>query len=308
MAVATTLATPAAFVVTVSADSVALAPELGAANVTVTPGTGLPEVSFTDTCNCVPNAVEISVDCVTPPVATIDDAAPAVFARLYVSVVPAMPAAVAVTVYDPAVAFAVAVTLATPDAFVVAVSADNVAVAPPDAGTTTNVTITPETALLLPSFTVACNAVPKAVVIGVDCVAPPLTEINVGALAVFVRLYVSVVPAMPAAVAVTVYDPAVALAVAVTPATPDASVVAVSADNVAVAPPDAGTTTNVTTTPETGLLLPSFTVACNAVPKVVVIGVVWVEAPVTDTVDAAPAVFVKLNVNCVAKPATLAVT
>ena len=81
-AVAVTLASPAAFVLAVGDDRLALAPEPGGANVTVAPDTGLFEASLTVTCSCWPNCVLIKVDCVPPPVAATLAAAPAVLVRL----------------------------------------------------------------------------------------------------------------------------------------------------------------------------------------------------------------------------------
>ena len=63
LAVAVTLATPEALVVAVSDDSVALAPDAGTANVTVTPGTGKFELSRTVTCSGLAKAVEMTVVC-----------------------------------------------------------------------------------------------------------------------------------------------------------------------------------------------------------------------------------------------------
>ena len=71
MAVAVMLAIPAALVMTVRADSAALAPVAGAANVTVTPLTGLLPASRTVTCNGVAKAAVIAADCGVPPVAAM---------------------------------------------------------------------------------------------------------------------------------------------------------------------------------------------------------------------------------------------
>ena len=97
LAVAVTVATPAALVMTVRADSVARAPVDGAANVTVTPLTGLLLASRTVTWSEVAKAVLIAVDCgVLPAVAVMLAAAPAVLVRAKVAGV-AAPAALAVT-------------------------------------------------------------------------------------------------------------------------------------------------------------------------------------------------------------------
>jgi hypothetical protein len=79
--VAVTDAMPFEPVVTVVALSVADAEPEGAANVTVTPGTGLPFASSTVADSDDPNAVLTVADCDAPPTAAIDAAAPAVFVR-----------------------------------------------------------------------------------------------------------------------------------------------------------------------------------------------------------------------------------
>jgi hypothetical protein len=78
-AVAVTPATPALFVTTVLLERLALAPEAGAANVTVTPGTGLPPASMTVACSEKGNGVLVVVDCPLPAVAEIVAAGPFVF-------------------------------------------------------------------------------------------------------------------------------------------------------------------------------------------------------------------------------------
>jgi hypothetical protein len=59
--------------------NVPLAPAPGAVNVTLTPGTRLPKLSFTVACNAVPNAVLIVALCGVPPVAVMEAAGPAMF-------------------------------------------------------------------------------------------------------------------------------------------------------------------------------------------------------------------------------------
>ena len=71
LAVAVMLAIPEAFVVEVVDESAALAPVAGAANVTVTPLTGLLPASRTVTCNGVAKAAVIAADCGVPPVAAM---------------------------------------------------------------------------------------------------------------------------------------------------------------------------------------------------------------------------------------------
>jgi hypothetical protein len=199
-----------------------------------------------------------------PPLATVTfDAAPAVFVRLNVAeVVP--PDTLAVTVYAPAVALAVAVALVWPLA---SVAAGTLSLAEaPFTGTAVNVTVAPLTGLLLASVTVTASGLPNAVPTAVLCVPPLATLTFDAAPAVFVRLNVAdVVP--PETLAVTLYAPTMELAVAVTLATPEEFVIAVGLERVALAPDDGGV--NVTVAPLTGLPPPSVTVACNVVANCV---------------------------------------
>src|SRR5712671_4443745 len=78
--------------------------------------------------------------------------------------------------------------VATPLALVTAVFAPpaNVPLAPVCAGAV-NVTVTPETGLLLASFTVACSAAVNAVLIVADCGVPAVAVIAAAGAAVLVR-------------------------------------------------------------------------------------------------------------------------
>ena len=78
--------------------------------------------------------------------------------------------------------------VATPLAFVTAVFTPpaNVPLAPVCAGAV-NVTVTPESGLLLASFTVACSAVANAVPIVALCGVPPVAVIVAAAPALLVR-------------------------------------------------------------------------------------------------------------------------
>ncbi len=126
-AVAEIEALPRLFVVAVVELSVADAPLDGAANVTVSPETGFPPESVTVATRVAPNAVKAPVLCGVPLVAAMDAWTPVVFVSANVALfVPD----VAVTLYVPSVAFAVAVTLAWPSEFVVALVALRVAEAP----------------------------------------------------------------------------------------------------------------------------------------------------------------------------------
>ena len=174
MAVAVTLVWPWALV-TAGVVSVALAPEDGALNTTVTPLTGLLLASFTVTCSAVPKAVLVLVDCGVPPVAVIDAGGGGVFVSANVADGDT-PATLAVTLYGPpATPLAVAVTLVCPWALVTA-GVVSVALAP--VAGAENVTVTPLTGLLPASFTVTCSATPKAVLIRVDCGVPAVAAID----------------------------------------------------------------------------------------------------------------------------------
>src|SRR6202030_2894213 len=152
--------------------------------------------------------------------------------------------------------------IATPAALVTAVT---VVMPAPLAGPV-NVTVTPATGLLLPSFTVATSGLPNAELICALCPPPLVAVIVAAAPAVLVKEYVAGA-ATPGTVAFTVYGPpAVALAVTAAVATPEALVTAVT---VVMLAPLAGPV-NVTVTPATGLLLPSFTVATSGLANAAV--------------------------------------
>ena len=152
----------------------------------------------------------------------------------------------AVTVYEPGVALAVAVTLATPWALVTAVAPESVAPAP-EAGAE-KFTVTPLNGLPPASFTVACSAVMNVVEIAVACGVPPVAVTLAGGPAVLVSEKAAV---NEPTLAMTGYDPAVELAVAVTLTTPWALVTAVLPESVAPAP-EAGAA-KFTVTPLSGL-------------------------------------------------------
>jgi hypothetical protein len=77
--VAKVLATPAAFVRAVVFDSIALAPVVGAVNVTRTFGTGFPYGSVTSTCKAVLNPELIPADWPDPAAALMEAEGPFVF-------------------------------------------------------------------------------------------------------------------------------------------------------------------------------------------------------------------------------------
>jgi hypothetical protein len=162
------VAIPDAFVTAVAPPAnVPPAPLAGAANVTVTPLTGFPPLSLTVAMSFAAKAVLIVAVCGVPPVAAIDAAAPALFVSAK-SAGAATPTTDAVTLYDPAVAFAVKTfDVATPEALVTAVAAPANAPVAPLAGAV-NVTVTPLTGLPPASFTVTTKGAAKAVLIVVD--------------------------------------------------------------------------------------------------------------------------------------------
>jgi len=151
------VATPDAFVVAVFAPpaNVPLGPLPGAANVTVTPLTGLLPESVTVTCNWTAKALLIVAFCGVPALSTMLAGGLPKFVREKLAG-EATPETVAVIVYEPAAPLAVKIAaVATPDAFVVAVFAPpaNAPLGPlPGA---VNVTVTPLTGLPPESFTVA---------------------------------------------------------------------------------------------------------------------------------------------------------
>jgi hypothetical protein len=141
------VATPLALVVTVGLPAnVPEAPAPGAANVTLTPATGLDDASRTSALRAVVNAMLTVVLCGVPAVAVILAGAPAVFVSEKFADV-ATPLAVAVTVYEPDVALAVnAGAVATPLALVITVGLPANVPEAPDPGVA-NVTVTPGTGL-----------------------------------------------------------------------------------------------------------------------------------------------------------------
>src|SRR5450432_2569489 len=106
---AVTLATPEALVTAVAPERVALAPEAGAVNDTVTPLTGFPDTSFTVAWRVTGKATPSRADCGAPALAVRLAGAAAVLVNW--NWADTEPEAV-VTTYVPAVMLAVAVTLA----------------------------------------------------------------------------------------------------------------------------------------------------------------------------------------------------
>ena len=214
--------------------------------------------------------------CGVPEVAEIAAAAPAVLVRAKVA--EEAPEALAITLYEPIVELAVAVTLAIPEALVTAVAAESAALAPVTGPA--KVTVTPLTGLFPASRTVTRRGVVKAVPNTADWEVPPLAVTVEAAPAVLVNEK-GVTTATPDTEAVTLKAPAVLLAVAVTLAMPEAFVNAVAADSAALAPEPGAA--NDTVTPGTGLLCASLTVTCRAAGNAVLIGPVWGVPPVATT-------------------------
>jgi hypothetical protein len=249
------------------------------------------------------NAVVTAVDSVPPDVTVTVDGAPAVFVSVK-STWPAPELRRAVTRYVPAVAFAVAVTLASPPLSVVAVVALSVADAPLDGA----VYVMPALGTTLPnaSSTTTPSAAANAVFTVALCVpAPAAAWIEAAAPGAFVREKLAGV-VTPVTEAVTEKAPATVLAVAVTLALPVASVVAVVALSVADAPLVGAA--NVTVAPETGLPSTSVTSAISEALNAVVTAVVCELPPATAIADAAPASFNRLNDTGVDTPLADAVT
>jgi hypothetical protein len=155
----------------------ALAPDAGAVNVTLTPDSGLPPESFTNTTSGFANGELMAAVCPPPLNAAMLAAAPAVFVSE--NVVERAPV-VAVTLYDPTLPLAVnAGDTACPSAPVTTVAAPPNDPLGPDAGAL-NVTLAPETGLPPASFTIATNGNANAVLICADC-GLPLTTAMVAA-------------------------------------------------------------------------------------------------------------------------------
>lgn len=173
----------------------------------------------------------------------------------------ATPETDAVTVYEPAVLFAVKdVEVATPAAFVSAVFTPpaNVPLAPMPGAV--KVTVTPLTRLLRESFTVAWSGAANAELTATLCGVPEAAVILAAGPAKLVKEKFAV-DATPEAPAATIYEPAMLFAVnTLAVAIPDALVVIVFTPpaNEPLAPLVG--TMKVTLTPLTGLLNESLTV------------------------------------------------
>src|SRR6266852_4035396 len=285
LAVALRLAIPDAFVVAVMHPaaagtqaepplSVAVAPLAGAWNVTTTPATAAPVPSRTSACSCEANAAPTVAVCGLPACTWM------VWPPSFVSVNVAgveTPDTLAVTVKTPPVAFAVAVTLASPELSVTAVAAESVAVAPLEPVCAAKFTVMPGSELPEASATTTTKGLAKALPVGVVCGFPLTMNTAAGPVETFCSRKVAGV-ATPETDAVTVKAPTVALAVAVTLDMPEESVVAFT-----LAPlempfetvqdaPEAGTAVYVTVAPGMGLPAASRTTATRGAAYCVLIG------------------------------------
>jgi hypothetical protein len=185
------IATPLALVNAVAEATplkVALAPVGGAVNVTVMPLTGLLLESFTVACSAVANIVLMVALCGVPAVAAMLAGGPAWLVRLKPAEVET-PGTLANRVHPPACPLAVnAGAVAIPLALVIAVAVYDplkVALAPVEGAV--NVTVTPLSALLFTSFTVACSAVAYTVLTVALCGAPAVALMLKGVPAKLVR-------------------------------------------------------------------------------------------------------------------------
>jgi hypothetical protein len=176
--VAMPLETVVSMSVVVPFAKVPLAPDDGAVKVTVTPLVPVVPVR-TVAWRLAPNGALTVVVCGVPPVALIVGPLVALLVRLKLAV-PDAPEAVAVTEYEPAVAFAVnAAEVAMPFEPVVSVSVvvplAKVPLAPDDGAVKVTVTpLVPE----LPVVTVACNAVTNCVLMVVLWGVPAVAAID----------------------------------------------------------------------------------------------------------------------------------
>ena len=196
-------------------------------------------------------------------------AAPGVPVALNVTGLPLSPAAVAVTVFAPAVAPSVQlVNVAIPLAFVLTLAGVAGTITPPPT-VRVNVTTTPLTGLPPLSVTLTLGGADTAVCTVVDCVTAEFAAIVVAAPVIPVALNVTGLPANEFAVAVTVFAPAAAPSVQlVSVATPLPFVTTDAGLAGAIAPPPL-VSANVTVTPPTALPPASVTLTLGGAPTAV---------------------------------------
>src|SRR3989442_10493537 len=184
LAVALTVPIPEAFVVAVMHPtaagtraepplSVAVAPLVGAWNVPTAPCTAAPVPSRTRACSCEPNPVPTVAVCGLPACTWM--VSPPSFVSANVAGVDT-PDTLAVTVKTPPVAFAVAVTLASPELSVTAGGAGNGAGAPPRPGCAAKFTRTPGSGLPAAAAPPPTNRARDGAPGGGGCGVPPPRE------------------------------------------------------------------------------------------------------------------------------------
>jgi len=221
------------------------------------------------------------------------------------------PATVAVTVNAPAILLAVnAGAGATPCVFVITVAKfvppAKVPLAP--LAGAVKLTVTPLTAFPLASLTVACSGSAKPLLIVTLCPEPAVVVTLAAGPAKLVSEKLAEVDT-PATVAVTVYVPAMLSAVnAGAKAIPSAFVAAVVTPPAKLPLAPLAGAAKVTTTLFTGLPPTSFTVACSAVAKAVLIATLCGVPAVAVTLAGGPAWLVKAKLAGVVTPATAAIT
>jgi hypothetical protein len=187
-AIALTVARPFTSVLAGEPVTVAEAPLAGGVNVTLTPETGFPLASLTSATSGLANDAPTVALWLLPPLTTMVVGAPATFVSANVADV-ALPVE-ATTEYVPAAVPAVAVTVARPDASVVAGDVANVADGPvPGAA---KVTDAPGTGFPSASSTSATSDPANVAPTVALCGLPLLTITVAGAPAVFVRLKLAV--------------------------------------------------------------------------------------------------------------------
>ena len=264
------VATPLPLVTTDAGLAGAIAPPpFVSVNVTVAPLTPLPCASVTFALGGALTDAPACADCDVTEFDTNADAAPGVPVALNVTGLPLSPAAVAVTVFAPAVAPSVQlVNVAIPLAFVLTLAGVAGTITPPPT-VRVNVTTTPLTGLPPLSVTLTLGGADTAVCTVVDCVTAEFAAIVVAAPVIPVALNVTGLPANEFAVAVTVFAPAAAPSVQlVSVATPLPFVTTDAGLAGAIAPPPL-VSANVTVTPPTALPPASVTFTLGGAPTAV---------------------------------------
>src|SRR5207302_1466598 len=264
-------------------------PPDAAAHVTVTPATGFPFASLTSTMCGVCRRVATCPVRLSPELFAIVAAGPAVPVAVKVTGLPVSEPEVAVKVFEPAVALNVQLpTVAMPLPLVVWLPP----VIVPFPGAAANVTATCATGFPFASFTITEGGELTAVPAGAVWLVGLFAAIVAAAPAVPVAVKVTGLPARDPDVAVSVFEPAVALNVQLpTVAMPLPLVVWLAP----VIVPFPGATANVTATCATGFPFASFTITDGGVLTAVPAVADWLVALFAAIVAAVPAVAVALK-------------